>query len=190
MEKWGVDHYGSHVTSLKEDQKNAIGFYKDKGFRQINPFLRGINNKPIDENVRMHLNNLKTIYKDTPPCKENVVLYRSDHTQQWFNNAIGNAQWNQAEGMIFTLDKAFLSTALRQEAAKVFQQKPKKVKSEVVPITYKILYPQGTKTACYLDCLEHKHKTEREMLFKPEAKFKILMTDIDKGEVTLLALND
>ena len=42
----------------------------------------------------------------------------------------------------------------------------------------------------YVDCLEHVHKTERELLFKPQAKFKILMADKATGEVTLLALND
>ena len=132
---------------------------------------------------------LKTIFKNPPPSQDNIVLYRSDYTQKWFNNAIGNANWHEAEGMIFTLDKAFLSTALSQQATKCFLTS-KKAQATDVPIVYKILYPKGTQSAVYVDCLEHVHKTERELLFKPQAKFKILMADKATGEVTLLALND
>ncbi len=93
----------AYVDKLPHDIQYSLRFYSYKGYVPINGFLRGLRSE-ISPSVKKHVENIITAFRDVPPLREPIIVYRGKLSDKIYS------------------DKAFLSTSLIMETTQDFSR--------------------------------------------------------------------
>lgn len=159
----GISNYEEWSKNLTAEEKEALRDYLGDGYREINKHLRD-GNKPTER--ENHITNAISRFE----LNENIVVWRGTSNKVW--EEVLEREYLEI-GDTFILDRGYTSTSIDKNITTSFAR----------GVLFKIKVPKNKGFCAYMECLQVYE--EKEMLFKPNVKFKFL-GEIDANGVKII----
>lgn len=165
---WGEDHYDTKwLSSLPVEDKDAVITYTGSSYIRMNKYLR-LGDNSISDTLKAKIPKAtRALEKAEVP--ENIVAFRGCS-----KSALKGHDLDNLKGAIIE-DKGFMSTSILTDRAKNFEK----------DVLYEIYVPKGYKGAGYVGNISN-HGHECELLFKPNAKLRVLEVKDTRHKIHLI----